>query len=114
MTRLLKIMAWSGAILALAAVPVLAQTAPPATQPPAAVAQAAPATSPAEGPGSDDSSATPAACLPWSFYPYGSRPFLSQCPEGRLYPYDAGPSPLAPSPSNAGGSFGSGWFAPPR
>ena len=114
MSRLLKIMAWSGLILVLAAVPVLAQTAPPAAEPPTttAQAQAAPAASTSGGSGSDASDATPAACLPWSFYPYGSQPYLSQCPGGKLYPYSAGPSPLAPSPSQAGGSFGNGWFSP--
>ncbi len=116
MSRLLKITAWSGLILVLAAVPVLAQTAPPAAQQPTttAQAQAAPAAAASGGSESDTSGATPAVCLPWSFYPYGSRPSLSQCPKGMLYPYDAAPSPLAPSPSAASGSFGSGWFGPPR
>ncbi|HYB73438.1 MAG TPA: hypothetical protein VED18_08705 [Candidatus Sulfotelmatobacter sp.] len=114
MSRLLKITAWSGFILVLAAVPVLAQTAPPAAQQPTttAQAQAAPAAGASGGSESDTSGATPAACLPWSYYPYGTRPYLSQCPEGRLYPYESGPSPLAPSPSSASGSFGSGWFSP--
>jgi hypothetical protein len=114
MSRLLKITAWSGLILVLAAVPALAQTAPPAPQPPAAMAQAqaAPAAPAAGGSESDASGATPAVCLPWSYYPYGTRPYLSQCPDGRLFQYESGPSPLAPSPSEASGSFGSGWFSP--
>ena len=112
MTRVLKILAWTGGILALAAAPGLAQTAPPAAQPPAQTAQAAPASGGGGSGSSDGTSATPAACLPWNLSPIGTRPSLSHCPPGRLSQFEPAPSPLAPSPNAASGSFGSGWLAP--
>ncbi len=112
MTRFLRIIAWAGGILALAAAPVLAQTAPPATQPPALVAQGAPGSAAGGSAASEGSDSTPAACLSWIFNPYGNPPSLAACPPGRLSRLEIGPSPLAPSPSGASGSFGSGWVAP--